>query len=163
MNDVNLSENEKLNVNKNTTTTYSKITEYVTVPFYAASLLIDGFSRLLSVALLFIVVLSLWTTYKTFYQPSTEKKGFHVCEQCRSTFKCHQNKNNINQSKKINTFRRRSVNIGNLPIDIAETAPVDTCCKTAVGDKEYSFCKFDCYLTYARKNNSSTINVKSTN
>lgn len=46
-------------------------------------------------------------------------------------------------------FRRRCVNVGGLPIEIAETSREPNCCQTTIAGHEQYFCSFACYRRLA--------------
>ncbi len=137
-----------------------KAPSIIAVPVRLAGIAIDGATRLLSLFLIVIMALSIWATYKA--MSGSQDRGFHVCKQCASRFKCRQKPiihngdvapTAVRSRRGIATFQRRSVNIGKVPIEVAETAQTN-CCATRIGADEHAFCGFNCYLRYAKKQTS---------
>lgn len=94
--------------------------------------------------LVFSVLLSVvWAMYQTLY-PCVDDKN-HVCKRCSSKFKCRGK-----GGKRINTFQKRMVSIGNFPVEVADAKQPKTCCTTQVGSEAIHFCSFRCYIKTQR-------------
>jgi hypothetical protein len=128
--------------------------------------LIDWGTRLLVFALLCALVFVVWAaigSWQNISRPNgtaaaaERRRTWHVCAQCQTKFRCREAPIvSVNSSTEplrrrrqpLNGYRRRTVYLGAVPIEVSETNNEPVCCQTGnaqVIPSNKHFCSFACY------------------
>lgn len=110
---------------------------------------VEQFNRVFNVIFVFFTgVATLSAVVFLIYTFTRHNKNTHTCTVCQKQFSCQSNgKTKKATAQKIHRFKRKTVNIGNFPIEISQAEnKKDFCCTREVQGKHLRFCTFQCYL-----------------
>lgn len=149
-----------------------KLQKAVDVTSRGVNLILDMSGKLMAFLTLISLVITVYAVYQqmSLLNPASKNvnNGWHVCKQCATKYRCRakpyvENGKTIQPTAKakrrFTEFERRTVNIGNVPLEISEPKH-EICCTSHVKGKEYNFCKFDCYAKFSGvgTQNKNTVN-----
>ena len=125
------------------------------------------FQQLLSTLVLLItlgmLVVAVWTAYQKFSCNLSEPSdpGKHRCRMCAKEFRCRskappivkldengeivKNNNTAKQHHGVNSFERKTVHVGSLPIELSNPVQNKSCCAVLVQSSQERFCTYQCY------------------
>lgn len=131
-------------------------------------------STLVLIITLGFLVAAVWTAYQKFScgngEPSDPCK--HRCRTCAKEFRCRTKVAGVKLDEKgqiiktmprrqgINSFERKTVHVGSLPIEVSNPSHNKACCAVLVNSGLERFCTYQCYRSRLKQvsNSSGTQN-----